>query len=180
MGSEYNDSCRSDDYHDDHRDQYRFRGSQGMHMEAGQYPLSRKKQSYHGSNYRVGSPESVAPLEPVSQSIGPTPSPSTSTWPDKVYSLLNNSTFLETVKRESHSVAKFAAKLNCKIFTLEERKQSNVSGSHEKKKFDPQKILAIQNATFATYPTDMKNKSLIWKNCIKGIDEINRRLLRKS
>ena len=81
------------------------------------------------------------------------------------------------VKRESHSVANFAAKLNCKIFTLEERKQCNVSGSHEKKKFDPQKILAIQNATFTTYPTDML---LIWKNCTKAIDEINRRLLRKS
>ena len=54
-----------------------------MHMKAGQYPLSRMEQSYHSSNYQVGSPENVAPLEPVSQSIGPTPSPSTSTWPDR-------------------------------------------------------------------------------------------------
>ena len=44
-------------------------------MKAGQYPLSRMEQSYHSSNYQVGSPENVAPLEPVSQSIGPTPSP---------------------------------------------------------------------------------------------------------
>lgn len=120
---------------------------------------------------RVNSPQNLLPLEP---SGGLT---STPIWSETT--ILKDSEHLDMVKRESSSIMNFAARLNYKVFTIEERMQSNVSGTQGKQQLDPQKILAIKNPTFATYPTDMKDKPLVWKNCVRAIDEINRRLNRK-
>ena len=85
----------------------------------------------------------------------------------------------EYLKRQSSSMFNFAAKLNCLLFTEEERRRSNVSGSQGKLQLDPCKVFAIRDATFATYPTDIQSKDVMWRNCIKAIDEMNRRLHRK-
>ena len=53
----------------------------------------------------------------------------------------------------------FAAKLNCLLFTAEERRRSNVSGSQGKLQLDPSKIFAVRDATF-TYPTDIQSKDV--------------------
>lgn len=181
---EHDESYRSsfrDDFWDDQREQYKSRrGRQKMeHYQASHYSLGGMESTYR--NFRVNSPQNVPPLdlEPMRQPLCLNPLTSSPMWSETPFGLLKDSEYLETVKRESSSVGNFAARLNCKVFTVEERMLSNVSGSQGKQKLDPQKILAIKNATFATYPTDMKNKPAVWKGCVKAIDEINRRLHRK-
>ena len=75
-------------------------------------------------------------------------------------SLLKNPEYLATIKRQSSSMFNFAAKLNCLLFTAEERRRSNVSGSQGKLQLDPSKIFAIRDATFATYPTNIQSKDV--------------------
>ena len=43
---------------------------------------------------------------------------------------------------------KFAAKFNCEVFSKEERRKSNVAGTHGKEKLDMNIIAAIRDATF--------------------------------
>ena len=92
-------------------------------------------------------------------------------------SLLKNPKYLATIKRQSSFMFNFAAKLNCPLFTTEERRRSNVSGSQGKLQSDPSKIHICNQRcyvhTFATYPTDIQNKD------VRGIAEMNRRLYRK-
>jgi len=62
----------------------------------------------------------------------------------------------------------------------EERMKSNVAGTCGKEKLDVSKIAAIKEATFSVYPNDVGLQHFVWKNCVKAIDEINRRLYKKS
>ena len=69
---------------------------------------------------------------------------------------------------------KFAPNLNRKIFTMDERKGSNVQGVLGKSQLDPDKINYIMKVTFGMYPLGSKESEAIeWSNCIS---EINRRL----
>ena len=86
---------------------------------------------------------------------------------------------LQCIRIQSSSTKKFAAKLNCEVFSKEERMKLNVAGTHGKQKLDVSKIAAIKDATFAVYPTDVKQQPTVWRDCMKAIDEMNRRLVRK-
>lgn len=56
----------------------------------------------------------------------------------------------------------------------------NVAGTHGKEKLDATKVAAIKETTFSVYPTDVRHQCSVWKQCVKGIDEMNRRLYRRS
>ena len=107
-------------------------------------------------------------------------SPSTSSEALKSVLLLKNNSYLQSIKLRSNSIANFAAKLNCELFSKEERMKSNVAGTRSKEKLDPSKITAIREATFSVYPTDVSHQHMVWKGCVKATDEMNRRLFRSE
>ena len=92
------------------------------------------------------------------------------------YPLLKNCQYLESIKAKSCRIRNFAAKLNCEVFTREERMKSNVNGGQKKPKLDPKKVEAIRNATFIGYPIEIRKQDGVWKDCIKAIDSMNRKL----
>ena len=62
----------------------------------------------------------------------------------------------------SSSRRKFSANLNRKIFTMAERKVSNVNG---KSKLDPDKVKYVQKVTFQIYPLSSKeSKATEWSH----------------
>jgi len=75
--------------------------------------------------------------------------------------LLKDGEYLQISKKENSSLRNFVARLICKLFTGEERMQSNVSGSQGKLQLDPENIITIKNAIFATYLTVINNKPSI-------------------
>ena len=123
-------------------------------------------------------PSMASRSQPEKQLIIDNP-PSMSSEVSQSLLLLKNSSYLESVKARSSSVVNFAAKLNCEVFSKEERMKSNVAGTHGKQKLDVNRISAIRDATFFVYPTDARQQYDVWKGCVRAIDEINRRLLRK-
>ena len=129
--------------------------------------------------YRMASLPSPMRSQPDKQLIAKK-SPSTSSEVLQSILLLKNDSFLQTIKLRSNSIANFAAKLNCEVFSKEERMKSNVAGTRGKEKLNSNKIAAIRDATFSIYPTDVRQQHVVWKECIKAIDEMNRRLFRKS
>ena len=129
--------------------------------------------------YRMASLPSPMRSQPDKQLIAKK-SPSTSSEVLQSILLLKNDSFLQTIKLRSNSIANFSAKLNCEVFSKEERMKSNVAGTRGKEKLNSSKIAAIRDATFSMYPTDVRQQHVVWKECIKAIDEMNRRLFRKS
>ena len=89
--------------------------------------------------------------------------------------------FLVTTRATSCSRGNFAANLNRQWFNEEERKMSNVRGKNGKRKLSPRKIQKIYQAVFQMYPCSHKESEKgAWAECIKAIDEANRRLNRKG
>ena len=71
----------------------------------------------------------------------------------------------------------FAANINCRVFTIEERAIANVRGKAGKVLLDPERINYIKNITFKLYPVEGKETEKgTWNGCITAIDEVNRRL----
>ena len=68
----------------------------------------------------MSSPQHMPPLEPISQHVVPMLPGSTS----ELFALLKDAEYLQSIKRESTSIGNFAARLNCKVFTLDEQMQS--------------------------------------------------------
>ena len=118
---------------DDYRAPYRSR-------QVKHYALGGKNPEYSG--IRVKSPQNLPSLEP---SGGLNPVTSTPKRPDKPIESLRDSEYLDTIKRQSASIGNFAARLNCEVFTIEERMQGNVSGTQGKLQLDPQKMLHCKN-----------------------------------
>ena len=81
------------------------------------------------------------------------------------------------IRYVSSSRRNFSANLNRKIFTVAERKVSNVNGVLGKSQLDPDKVAYIRKVTFRIYPLSSKEiEASEWSNCIAAIDEVNRRL----
>ena len=75
----------------------------------------------------------------------------------------------------------FAANLNRRLFSMEERASCNVRGRMGKEMLDPQKINYIQDITFRMFPLENREmEKPSWNNCITAIDEVNRRLKSKK
>ena len=83
-------------------------------------------------------------------------------------------------KSDSCSRANFATNLVRVLFTVAERKESNVKG-RDKKQLHPATIAKIEDATFQQYPLETGEKRRqAWSVCIKAIDESARRLHRRG
>ena len=84
---------------------------------------------------------------------------------------------LIAIRTASVSQRNFAANVNCKILSEEERMTSNVSGSKGKDELDPIKVAYIKRVTFQQYPLKGNEKEKkVWSDCIISIDEVNRQL----
>ena len=65
------------------------------------------------------------------------------------------------IRYVSASQRNFSANLNRKIFTMAERKASNVNGALGKCKLDPEKIAYIIKVTFRMYPLSSKESEAV-------------------
>ncbi len=87
------------------------------------------------------------------------------------------SSVLSEIATNAISRKNFAAVLNRRIFSEEERKVSNVSGTKGKKKLDPHWIGIIKENVFRYWPFEPgKPKINAWRECIRAIDTTNRQL----
>ena len=95
----------------------------------------------------------------------------------EVLSIPLDSDVIMKIRYVSLSRRNFSANLNRKIFTMAERKVSNINGVLGKSKLDPDKVKYIKKVTFQMYPLSSKeSEATEWSNCISAIDEVNRRL----
>ena len=66
-----------------------------------------------------------------------------------------------------------------RLYTLDERKNSNVRGKLGKKMLDPKKMAYIRSAALQMYPLHTgEREESVWRENIKAIDESCRRLHR--
>ena len=92
-----------------------------------------------------------------------------------------NSDVIMNIRYVSSSRRNFSANLNHKLFTMDERKMSNVNGVLGKSKLDPVRVQYIRKVTFQIYPvTSKESEAVEWSSCISAIDEVNRRLNSKK
>ena len=92
-----------------------------------------------------------------------------------------STTFLVDMKPQSSSRPNFAARLVRSLYTIEERKTSNVKGILGKNKLSPTRLGRIKNATMQMYPCiSGENEVTAWRACCKAVDETCRRLNRKG
>ena len=85
------------------------------------------------------------------------------------------------MRGNSCSRGNFAANLCRQWFSPEERKSSNVRGKNGKKQLNLEKMKSIYHATLQMYPLALGEKeNKVWSDCIRAIDEANRRLNRSA
>ena len=80
------------------------------------------------------------------------------------------------IRANSCSRENFSSKLVKELFTVEERRSSNVKGVVGKKKLDEQKIAYVEALTFESYPCSSSERKVAWSKCVKTIDTANRAL----
>ena len=109
--------------------------------------------------YRMASLPSPMRSQPDKQLIAKK-SPSTSSEVLQSILLLKNDSFLQTIKLRSNSIANFSAKLNCEVFSKEERIKSNVAGTRGKEKLNSSKIAQSEMRPFLC--TQLMSGSSMW------------------
>lgn len=85
---------------------------------------------------------------------------------------------VDLIYRESNSRKNFSAKLCKQVFTEEERRMSNCHGKRGKTRLDPTRLGVVRAITYKYYPLKqggLKEEDDWNKECVKAIDEINRR-----
>ena len=84
---------------------------------------------------------------------------------------------LTYIYNNSSSRRNFANNCAKKIFTIEERLNSNVNGKKGKQGFDTEKIAAIYNTVFQFYPlAGGEDRKRAWSDCVRAIDESSRKI----
>ena len=91
-------------------------------------------------------PQPSIPLQPVEMPV----KESSATVPS--HDLRFTPSFLASIRAGICSRLNFSVNMVRSLFSLEERKASNVGGKLGKKQLDPQRIIRIKEATFQTYP----------------------------
>ena len=91
-------------------------------------------------------PQPSIPLQPVEMPV----KESSATVPS--HDLRFTPSFLASIRAGICSRLNFSVNMVHSLFSLEERKASNVGGKLGKKQLDPQRIIRIKEATFQTYP----------------------------
>ena len=85
------------------------------------------------------------------------------------------------LKNETSSRRNFALKQAEKVFSSEERLESNCTGTRGKKALDKTRLATIQDNAFKLRPLESKeNKKDAWKDCCRAIDEGGRQLNQKK
>ena len=130
-------------------------------------------------------PPPLQPSMPSNQGTSVLPAtlqPSVSTAPTIEKSTEDfSTTFLVDMKTQSSSRPNFAARLVRSLYSIDERKISNVRGVLGKKRLSPRRLGRIKNATFQMYPcVSGENETATWTACCKAVDETCRRLNRKG
>ena len=88
---------------------------------------------------------------------------------------------LNHIRTKSCSRPNFCVNLVRELFTIEERRQSNVRGKKDKKQLNQQLMDLVKNSAFQMYPLATGEQQLLaWNHCIKAIDESCRRLNRAN
>ena len=65
------------------------------------------------------------------------------------------------------------------LYTAEERKCSNVKGKLGKHPLDPVRLAIVRKSALEMYPLATgEREETVWRQCIKAIDEVCRRLNR--
>ena len=66
-----------------------------------------------------------------------------------------------------------------RLYTVEERKCSNVKGKLGKRPLDPVRLAIVQRSALEVYPLATgEREDTVWWQCIKAVDEVCRRLNR--
>ena len=85
------------------------------------------------------------------------------------------------VRLQSCSRGNFCANMVRKLYNLEELKSSNVRGKLGENQLDSVQKTALEKAAFQIYPVGPgENRSKLWHQCVKAIDESCRRLNRSK
>ena len=85
------------------------------------------------------------------------------------------------VRLQSCSRSNFCANMVRRLYTREERMQSNVRGKLGKRQLDPGRLALVQQTALQVYPLGTgEREEVIWRHCIKAIDESCRRLNRSE
>jgi len=68
-----------------------------------------------------------------------------------------------------------------KVFSYEDRLESNCTGTRGKKALDKTSVATIQDNTFKLWPLESKeNKKNAWQDCCRAIDDGGRQLKQKK
>ena len=85
-------------------------------------------------------------------------------------------TAVSQVKSVANSRKNFSARIAKLVFSENERRISNCSGKKGKNKLDSTKLGLVRKLTYYEYPLNPGiDEDADWKNCIRAIDEVNRR-----
>lgn len=91
------------------------------------------------------------------------------------------SELLYNLRMRSCSRANFSVNLVREIFSITERKESNVKGIKGKKKLNELKLQQVKSNAFSLYPlTSGEQQHTAWRLCERAIDESCRRLNRRE
>lgn len=83
------------------------------------------------------------------------------------------------VRLKSCSRSNFCSNMVRQLYSVEERKRSNVRGKLGKSKLDPTRLAIVHQTAFQVYPLATgEREETVWSHCIKAIDESCRRLNR--
>ena len=119
--------------------------------------------------------------QPSPSVLSPIPSAGETTTPTKDSTELLTLDQVMRIKNMSSSRMNFAANLNRRLFTEEERAASNVRGKANKQMLDVKTVDYIKKVTFRLYPLESSEKEkTAWNACVIAVDEANRRLNKKK
>ena len=83
------------------------------------------------------------------------------------------------VRLQSCSSSNFCSNMVRRLYSVEQRKHSNVRGKLGKSKLDPTRLAVVHQTAFQVYPLATgEREETVWRHCIKAIDESCRRLNR--
>ena len=83
------------------------------------------------------------------------------------------------VRLQSCSRSNFCSNMVRRLYSVEERKHSNVRGKLGKSQLDPARLAIVHQTAFQVYPLATgERQEAVWRHCIKAIDESCRRLNR--
>ena len=82
---------------------------------------------------------------------------------------------LQKMSQKASSIPNFAKLLAERMFSMEELKSSNMSGSRGKNKLDENRTNKLRSMIFELYTMSNSQEQIVWKKCRDAINEFCRR-----